>query len=659
MNLFNFIFSEEDLIFSEEWQFYYILDILYPNTPNKILGENNEINNFSSIRNFKFSFNKSLSVLLIILLFYFGSLRNALAAPSSLRMGSALTIFKTPGIAFSSEMESSENFNKPFSSQALVNFNVKTKKSSSMRRRFTSCVTGRASNSYQDQLIINFQSFQQPPEVLLSACLTTQVPIILTPNELALKINEKSAFFVKDPSKGNFSFVVRKSSNERFQELTKFYNNGPDGKRVGEFFTMIRDFTNNELNKATSIEEQNDAWHKLIALKNISSHTKPSLSLKTEIKKFPHLNQPELKREINTVLKQDLLDQASQSQKVLTKKDFQNDPTLFERYLVEDSAFAHALVKGRYVSLDDEKTVVVEGIENPKLTYMHKNLINIKHTYEFVQNKLDRNRELLNNIKTSFANKQDFSLTETDAREYLDMFKELNNSVVTRFILNNPHERISDLTEIKQYINKKNIVGNYSFLDTVDRYLRGIEIQKNILNEQIKVITGLLNIVDSAVSHSKQLSLKAYEMCLQAETDQVSNKNFVFSTSLFCYAPGAGPGCVDSGIAQQELLNSTYSQLDEEINKVASHQTVVPELYHKLKEEAKSISNMDYSTFRLDDNPKIDPTIAVIFDPSDTVIAPDTISFDNPGLPSRAEIMQRNVYYILNDNSLVSGKFIK
>ena len=56
MNLFNFIFSEEDLIFSEEWQFYYILDILYPNTPNKILGENNEINNFSSIRNFKFSF---------------------------------------------------------------------------------------------------------------------------------------------------------------------------------------------------------------------------------------------------------------------------------------------------------------------------------------------------------------------------------------------------------------------------------------------------------------------------------------------------------------------------------------------------------------------------------------------------------------------------
>lgn len=197
-------------------------------------------------------------------------------------------------------------------------------------------------------------------------------------------------------------------------------------------------------------------------------------------------------------------------------------------------------------------------------------------------------------------------------------------------------------------------------MKTIIEYKNIIRAQKAILQEQLEVIKNLLQIVESAVWNSKQLSLKAYEACLEAEKTNASNKDFVVSTSLFVYGPGFGPGCVDSGIAQQKLLDYTYSQLDYEIGKVISRQKIVPKLYLQLKEELQTIGNVDYAKFSVDETPEIEANIAIISDPREIVtLSGAPMSLKNSAISSSAIEMQTNVYYILSNNTLVCGKFKK
>lgn len=73
--------------------------------------------------------------------------------------------------------------------------------------------------------------------------------------------------------------------------------------------------------QAVTAEEKNDGWHKLIALKNQSFSTKLSSSLKDDVTNYRHLTQPELKEEINTIIKQDFINQTVQGKKGLTLND--------------------------------------------------------------------------------------------------------------------------------------------------------------------------------------------------------------------------------------------------------------------------------------------------------------------------------------------------
>lgn len=668
MDEYNFInLLDDELIFSSEYHEYYSLSLLKPNASNKILGDKNKYIFLNNSPSGHFFHNKFFNVPLknylyfgfTLTLFYLGALKGALAAPSSIKTPNALIFFGKYDPAHTTQNENSpvtRTFPQTAKSWDLLNWN--NTRNSRFKAVVTKCIGG---TNPGDQSVVNLRSKKMSKQILLSNWLTTQVPIVLTIDEFELKIQDKSVFLEAD-LEANPSLVPRKSSNDRFKQLEIYCCNS---ESVQQFFSIIKKIADIDLFNVNR-GGQNDVWQKLVAMKNITVSRELSDSLENKIRNFRHFTQNELKCEIQGVIKEDFITQIIQSGKRLKPMDVKNDPSLLERFLIEDSPFAHSLVKGRFVDNGTDKTLIMEGLETPQLTYLHKNLINIDSSYKFAKNRLNEHQQLLTNIEASLKAKRDFSLTQNEATgvgrnnapNYLSMFLELNDMRGTKIWINNPNEQVKTLEDFQKQVNAKNFLGGYSFLKTINSYREAIKTQKIILDNQEMVIENLLKIVTNGVSNSKQLSLKGFEECLKAQnsTSNSQDKNFIYLTSLFIYAPGFGPGCLNSGIAQQELLNYIYDELDKEIGKVSARQTVVPELYSALKAEALTIEPLDYSTFafaNIEEIPieEINTSNAVLFDQNETITNLDPLSLNNPGRPSSAREMQTNVYYLLNDNN--------